>query len=64
MTAKSKDDSFLKSLEKGVQDILDNSKSKPADRLKAVEAGVRVLMIRHKIEGGGDGDGPSFFGKS
>lgn len=64
MTTKAKDDSFLMSLEAGVKKILDNDKSKPGDRLKACEIGVKVLMVRHRIENIGDGDNGSFFGKS
>jgi len=32
-----------------------------ADRLKAIEAGSRLLMIRHRIEGSGEGDDGKFF---
>jgi hypothetical protein len=57
-----KDDSFLKTLEKAVSDILAGEKSKPAERLKAIEAGAKLLMIRHRIEGPGEGgQSGSFF---
>jgi hypothetical protein len=58
-----KDNSFLNGLEKAVTDILGNEKTKTADRLKAIEAGAKLLTIRHRIEGMGTGDdGTNFFG--
>jgi hypothetical protein len=58
-----KDNSFLNSLERAVADILENEKTKTADRLKAIEAGAKLLTIRHRIEGMGTGDdGTNFFG--
>lgn len=51
---------LLELLEKSVRDILRSKDTKPADRLKAIEQGARLLAIRHKIEEGGGGG--SFFG--
>lgn len=55
MTAKSDpaDDSaaFLKVLKKGVKDVLGNSDSLPAERIAAVTAGAKLLMIQHRISG-------------
>jgi hypothetical protein len=56
-----KDDDFLAVLEKGVRDIIKNRKSSKADRLSAINAGVKVAQIRHRINGGDDEKG--FFGK-
>lgn len=41
-------------LEAAIREVLKNKDTKPADRLKAIEAGAKLLAIRHKIEGGGD----------
>lgn len=55
------DDEFLKELENGVREILKNRKSSKADKLSAINAGVKVAQMRHKITGGSDDSG--FFGK-
>ena len=52
-------DDFLGVLEQGVRDVLKDEKAKVADKLKALDAGAKLLMVRHKIEGG-TADG-SFF---
>jgi hypothetical protein len=57
-----KDDGFLGQLQKSVQTILDDPKTKTADRLKAIEAGAKLLTIRHRLEGGEGGQDGSFFG--
>lgn len=49
---------FLHSLEDGVAAILANPKATLAERLKAIEVGSRLLMVKNKI---GDGDSGSFF---
>ena len=59
---KSGDDQFLKLLESGVRDILKNRKSSKADKLSAIDKGVKIAAIRHKIAGGGN-DEEGFFGK-
>lgn len=59
MTAKAETaDKFLDVLEQGVRKVLDNPKSKPAERVAAISAGVKVAMIRHRISGA---DEESFF---
>jgi len=63
MSKIAKDDKFLKSLEDAVTAVLDNPKTKSGERIKAVEVGSRLLMIRHRIEGGGGDDSGSFFDK-
>lgn len=50
-------DKFLDTLEEGVRKVLDDSNSKPSERIAAIAAGVKVAMIRHRISGGGDEDG-------
>jgi hypothetical protein len=42
-------------LERAVRDVIADANTKPADKLKAIEIGAKLLSIRHKIEGGGDG---------
>jgi hypothetical protein len=42
-------DQFLTELETAVRQIIKNRKTKPADRLSAVNAGVRLAAIKHKI---------------
>jgi hypothetical protein len=58
-----KDASFLKELEDGVRAILDDTELSNAERLRAIETGAKLLMIRHRITGGADGDGEHFFSK-
>lgn len=57
------DRAFLKELEKGVRDILKGDLS-TAERLKAIEIGSKLLMIRHRIEGAGEGEDGKFFSKA
>ena len=54
------DEQLLTLLEKGVKDVLTSKRSNPADRLKAVDSGIKLLAIRHKIGGGDEGN---FFDK-
>ena len=56
-----KTDEFLAALEKGVLDIIKNKKSTKADKLSAINAGVRLAAIKHKVQGGDQDEG--FFGK-
>lgn len=46
-------------LEAAIRAVLKSKDTKPGDRLKAIEAGAKLLMIRHKISGAGD-DGNFF----
>ena len=46
---KDPDQVFLKILEKGVRDVLGNEGSTAAERIAAVTAGAKLLMIRHRI---------------
>lgn len=45
---------FQDVLEQGVRKVLDNRKATASERLQAVAAGVKLLAIRHKINGGDD----------
>ncbi len=56
-----KTDDFLIELEKGVLAIIRNKKSSKADKLAAINAGVRLAGIKHKVSGGDQDEG--FFGK-
>lgn len=47
-------DEFLKALMEGVRKVLDNRKAAPSERMAAVNAGVKLLAIKHKINGDGE----------
>lgn len=51
------DADLMKVLEDGVRKILKDRESSNSDRLSAINAGTRLLAIRHKIVGGGDEEG-------
>ncbi len=53
---KTEADDFLEVLEKGVRDILKNRKASKADKLNAIDKGVKIAGIRHKIAGAGEPD--------
>jgi hypothetical protein len=57
---------FLKELEDAVTEVLNSTKTdvSTAERLKAVEMGAKLLMIRHRIEGSGEGEDGKFFSKA
>jgi len=46
------DTEFLTLLENGVRDILRNRKSTKDHKLSAINAGAKLLAIRHKLNGG------------
>jgi len=50
------DEEFLKLLEDGVRKVLKSKDARPSDRMAAIQAGAKLLAIRHKI-GGGDEKG-------
>jgi hypothetical protein len=58
MTEKTPD--FMVILETGVRDVLTNKKASMKDRIDAINAGTKLMLIKHKIEGSGDEAG-SFF---
>jgi hypothetical protein len=49
------EDTFLKELEAGVRAIIKSKKSSKADKLSAINAGVKIAAIKHRIMGG-DGE--------
>lgn len=49
-----KEDELLKELEAAVRRIVKSNKSSRADKLSAINAGTRLLTIKHKIENGSD----------
>ena len=55
------EDDFLKELEVAVRKIVKSNKSSKADKLSAIGQGVKLLAIKHKINGGDDKAG--FFDK-
>ena len=59
-----KNGDFLGELEREVQEILLRNRDEvpTAERLKAIEMGAKLLMIRYRIEGTGEGDDGKFFG--
>ena len=61
MTAKPDADdpvAFLKVLKKGVRDVISDKDSTPGERVAAINAGVKIAMVVHKISGA---DEDSFF---
>lgn len=57
-----KRDVLLTKLETEILTMLGKTNLTPAEKLKAIEAGAKVLMIRHKISEGSGGDGAFFAG--
>jgi hypothetical protein len=52
MTAKGPPETdFMAVLEKGVRDVLKAKESTSAERMSAITAGAKLLMIKHKISG-------------
>lgn len=56
-----KEDALLTDLEDVVKKIITGKKVSMENKLAAINAGVRLLAIRHKINGGPQDEG--FFGK-
>jgi hypothetical protein len=46
------DGEFMQVLEDTVRRILANRKTKPEDRTAAINAGIKLLAIKHRISGG------------
>jgi hypothetical protein len=55
-------DKLLVRIEREVTDLLEKRTLSNAERLKAIEVGAKVLMIRHKLEDV-DGKDGAFFSK-
>jgi hypothetical protein len=58
MTQRKGNGRFLSNLEKAVEAVLNDDRASPADRVKAIEAGARLLAIKHKV---GGSDEKSYF---
>ena len=58
MTAKPED--FMTVLEKGIRDVLGNTQSTAKEKMDAVNAGTKLMLIKHKISDTGNEAG-SFF---
>lgn len=54
------DDSFMAVLEEGIRAVLKAKKCSAAERIQAVTAGAKLLMIKHRISGS---DETGFFDK-
>jgi hypothetical protein len=57
----SKDDQLMSELETAVRKILKANKVSKADKLAGINAGIRLLAIKHRIQGGGPEDSENFF---
>ncbi len=55
------DDQFLKELESGIRKILRNKDATKADKLGAINAGVRLAAIKHRINGASGDESEGFF---
>lgn len=60
---KKPDNNLMAALEKGIKDVLDDKDSTAKERMDAVNAGTKLLLIKHKIKDSDDEPG-SFFGKA
>lgn len=59
------DQSLMKLLEKGVRDVLNSRDGvSTAERLKAIEVGSRLLMIKHRMDVSGESEDGKFFSKT
>lgn len=52
---------FFDTLEKGVRAVLENKKSTAAQKMAAINAGTKLLMVKNKLKD--PEDDKSFFGK-
>lgn len=55
-----KPDNFLAALEKGVRTVLEDSQSTVKERMEAINAGTKLMQMKHKI-GDSDDEPGSFF---
>lgn len=51
---------FMETLESGIRAVLENKKATMKDRIDAINAGTKLMLIRHKIKDTG-GESGSFF---
>lgn len=55
-----KNDDLITLLEKGIRSVLSNKEATSKEKMEAVNAGTRLLMIKHKISGDSDEPGGFF----
>lgn len=48
------DKDFVVILEGGIRDVLKNRKTKPSEKVAAIVAGTKLMLVKHKIDGGDD----------
>lgn len=56
-------DTFMDALETAVKAVIANAEATPAEIIKAIEAGTKLSLIRHRIDGDADDDDNFFGGK-
>lgn len=54
---------MIGTLEKAIKTVLDSKKATVSEKMQAINAGTKLLMVRNKINPEGDKDGGNFFGK-
>ena len=64
MTKPKPNGAFARQLEQNIAKILNDDDVSIDQRLKAVEAGAKLLLIRHRIQGAGEGEDGKFFSKA
>lgn len=57
------DTDFLSVLEMGIRAVLESKDSTVKERMDAVNAGTKLMLIKHKINDAGDEAGSFFKGK-
>ena len=57
-----KTDDLMVVVERAIVEVLQSRRIANADKIKAIEAGAKILAVRHKIEQG-DTDESSFFNR-
>lgn len=55
-----KPDEFFNILQKGVTDVLKSSKSTPAEKIQAINAGAKLMQIKFKVDDTDDTPGGFF----
>ena len=64
MTKPKPNGGFAKQLEQNIAEILKDPEVSIDQRLKAIEAGAKLLLIRHRIQGASEGEDGKFFSKT
>lgn len=58
---KETDKELVGELKRAIRNVLKNPKASRRDKIEAITAGTKLLLVEHKIKGGGD-DGDFFDG--